>query len=121
VLDIEIAAEFLQQDNVSSYETNCPLRTTGDKRKVPWCSSQLGRLYWEIRKLLNNVKETGVASSWESFRWLRRGTKGPLVALSERTRKSSVMVSMKFQVHRDSTKSLLTIPKSDLALFVSFQ
>jgi hypothetical protein len=44
VEDNEIAADFLQQVTVSSYENNCPLWTTRGTRKVPWWSPQLGRL-----------------------------------------------------------------------------
>jgi hypothetical protein len=68
VEDTQIAAEFLQQATVCSYENNCPLWTTGGKRKIHWWSPQLGRPHWETRKLLNNANRTGVPSDWESFR-----------------------------------------------------
>jgi hypothetical protein len=42
--ETEIAAEFLQEAIVSSYEYNCPLCITGGRKKVPWLSPQLGRL-----------------------------------------------------------------------------
>jgi hypothetical protein len=39
--DNEIAVEFLQKASASLYESNCPLWTTGSKRKVPWWSTPL--------------------------------------------------------------------------------
>jgi hypothetical protein len=58
VKDIQIAADFLQQAVVSSYENNCPLRTAGCKREFPWWSLQLARLCWDTRKILNEAKRS---------------------------------------------------------------
>jgi hypothetical protein len=117
VKDTEIAADFLQQAIVSSYESNCPLWTTGGKRKVPCCSPQLGRLCQGTSKLLNKAKRTGVPSDWYPSRKLKGSTKGPLGTLSERDERSSIRVSMTYQAHGDSTKSFLKVPESDLGLF----
>jgi hypothetical protein len=56
--DLEIVLAFLQSSTALSYVNNCPLRTAGGKRKVPWWSPQLRKISRESRKVLNKAKKT---------------------------------------------------------------
>jgi hypothetical protein len=48
VEDIAIPVEFVQQDMLFSYETNCLLWMADSKKKVPCWGPQLGKLHKEI-------------------------------------------------------------------------
>jgi hypothetical protein len=109
--------EFLQQAIVSSHEINCPLRTTGRKKKVPWWNLQLGKLHPETGKPLNKAKRTGVISVWGSFKEAQEQNK----RINWRSMQASWRIFCQgvndILSAQDSATSSLRIPGSDLGLF----
>jgi hypothetical protein len=64
-LNLELAADEMQQSILLSYYHNCRTRLAGSPKKVPWWSTEISKLRVPTRRLFNRAKMTG---DWDSYR-----------------------------------------------------
>lgn len=62
--EIEAVADQLQKSILTSYQSNCPSKTTTTNNKVGWWNNNLARMRNKARKLFNRAKETG---DWDTY------------------------------------------------------
>ena len=64
-LDLQLAADEMQQSILLSYHHICRTRLVDSPRKVSWWSVELSKLKTNTRSLFNSAKMTG---DWDSYR-----------------------------------------------------
>jgi hypothetical protein len=59
IKDVDWSVDRLQRAIVSSFQRNCPARTTRAPRMPPWWNKQMSGLRTKTRRLFNTAKRTG--------------------------------------------------------------
>lgn len=77
--DLEMAADFLNDAIIDSYEMNCPLETKDPSARAPWWHKELSKLRAEGRRLFNRARNVNTPRSWEMYRQSQRIYKKAIV------------------------------------------
>ncbi|KAJ8977120.1 hypothetical protein NQ317_005248 [Molorchus minor] len=64
-IDLEVAAEQVQDAITSAYNDNCPITRKGSNRTVPWWNEDLSRIRRTVGKKFNKAKTNG---EWDEYR-----------------------------------------------------